>query len=353
MNLRYKKSKIETPAQLGFRMPAEWEPQAAVWLSWPHNLATWPGNFRPIPGVFAGIVARISRFEPVHINCAARLQPRAKRFCMRAGADLTRVIFHDHPTNDAWCRDHGPIFVKNDQTGEIAVTDWAYNAWGGKYPPYGLDNRIPGRIARKLKMRRFENKMVLEGGSIEVSGRGLLLTTEQCLLNRNRNPQLTRAQIEQQLKDYLGIAAVLWLGEGIVGDDTDGHVDDIARFYKPGGVVTAIEPDRRDPNHGPLKENLERLKSFRTPAGDKLDIVTLPMPKPFGLRGRPVPASYANFLILNGAVLVPQFRQRRRDAEACAILGGCFKGREIIPIDCSHLIWGLGTLHCLSQQQPA
>ncbi len=343
----------KTPAALGFRMPAEWEPQAALWLSWPHNLKTWPGQFRPIPNVFAGIAAQISRFEPVCINCSARLQPRARRLCAQAGADMTRVTFYTHPTNDAWCRDHGPIFVKNDKTGETAVTDWVYNAWGGKYPPYDLDNKIPGRIARKLKMRRFENNMVLEGGSIDVNGRGLLLTSEQCLLNRNRNPQLTRAQIEQQLKDYLGITAVLWMGEGITGDDTDGHIDDITRFYKPGGFVTAVEPDRQDPNHKPLEENLERLESFRTPAGKRFEIATLPMPEPSGFRGRLVPASYVNFLIINGAVLVPQFRQKKRDAEACEILGGCFKGREIIPIDCFHLIWGLGTLHCLSQQQPA
>ena len=341
------------PAALGFRMPAEWEPQAAVWLSWPHNRQTWPGQFRPIPRVFAGFVAQISRFEPVRINCAARLQPRAKRLCAQAGAEMTRVTFYNHPTNDAWCRDHGPIFVKDARTGEVAVTDWVHNAWGGKYPPYGLDNQIPPSIAKKLKLRRFENDMVLEGGSIDVNGQGLLLTSEQCLLNKNRNPHLTRTEIERNLKDYLGVQRVLWVGEGIVGDDTDGHIDDITRFYKPDGFVTVIEPNKRDPNHGLLEENLERLKGFCTPAGRKFDIVTLPMPKPFGFRGQQVPASYANFLIVNGAVLVPQFRQKKRDAEACEILGDCFRGREIVPIDCYQLIWGLGTLHCLSQQQPA
>ncbi len=341
------------PAALGFRMPAEWEPQAAVWLSWPHNRATWPGQFRPIPYVFAGIVAQISRFEPVRINGAAALQARAKRLCAKAGADMAQVIFYDHPTNDAWCRDHGPIFVKHDRTGEVAVTDWVHNAWGGKYPPYDLDNQIPPRIARKLKLRRFENKMVLEGGSIDVNGQGLLLTSEQCLLNQNRNPHLTRAEIEQNLRDHLGVRQVLWVGEGIVGDDTDGHIDDMTRFFKADGIITCVEPNRRDPNHRPLTENLERLRSFRTPAGKKFHLVTLPMPRPFGFRGQNVPASYANFLIINGAVLVPQFRQKKRDAEARAILGGCFPGREIIPIDCYHLIWGLGTLHCLSQQQPA
>jgi agmatine deiminase len=306
----------KAPAALGFRMPAEWEPQASVWFSWPHNHATWPGQFRPVPGVFAEIVAQISRFEAVHINCAAKLQPRAKRLCTKASANMARVTFH-------------------------------------KYPPYDLDNKIPPRIAQKLGLRRFENDMVLEGGSIDVNGQGLLLTSEQCLLNKNRNPHLSRAQIERNLKDYLGVTQVLWLGEGIVGDDTDGHIDDMTRFFRPDGLITCVEPNRHDLNHWPLAENLERLRSFRTPAGRKFAIVELPMPKPFGFRGQQVPASYANFLIINGAVLVPQFRQKRRDAEARAILGDCFKDREIVPIDCYHLIWGLGTLHCISQQQPA
>ncbi len=343
----------ETPAALGFRMPAEWELQSAVWLSWPHRHATWPGLFREIPAVFAEIVAQISRFEALRINCAPRLQPGAKRLCVQAGADMNRVAFFNHPTNDAWCRDHGPIFVKNRETGEVAATDWQYNAWGGKYPPYGLDNRIPEKIARQQKMRRFGNRMVLEGGSIDVNGSGDLVTSEQCLLNKNRNPHLFRSQIEQNLRDFLGVRSVLWLGGGIVGDDTDGHVDDITRFFKADGFLTAIEPNRRDPNHIPLKENLGRLQGFRTAAGRKFEIVTLPMPKPFGFRGRLVPASYANFLVINGAVLVPQFRQKQRDSAACAILGDCFPDREIVPIDCFHLIWGLGTLHCLSQQQPA
>ncbi|MFZ9683383.1 MAG: agmatine deiminase family protein [Cephaloticoccus sp.] len=347
------KSASPTPAALGFRMPAEWEPQSAVWLSWPHNRKSWPGQFRPVPYAFAEIVHQISRFEEVRINCAAALQPRAKRLCAKAGADMTKVTFYDHPTNDAWCRDHGPIFVRHRKTGEVALTDWVHNAWGGKYPPYDLDNEIPPSIARKLKLRRFVNDMVLEGGSIEVNGRGLLLTSEQCLLNPNRNPHLTQAQIERNLKDHFGVTKILWVGDGIIGDDTDGHIDDITRFYKPDGFITCVEANKRDPNHKILEENLARLRAFRTPAGKPFDIVTLPMPKPFGFQGQQVPASYANFLIINGAVLVPQFRQPRRDAEALKIVGSCFPDREAIGIDCYHLIWGLGTLHCLSQQQPA
>lgn len=343
----------QTPSALGFRMPAEWEPQEAIWLSWPHKRASWPEQFRPIPFVFAAIVAQISRFQEVRINAAARLHDRARRLCARAGAELARVTFFDHPTNDAWCRDHGPIFVKNDRTGEVALTDWAYNAWGDKYPPYDLDNQIPPRIARRLRLRRFVHPMVLEGGSIDVNGQGLLLTSEQCLLNKNRNAHLTRAQIERNLREYLGVRQVLWVGDGIVGDDTDGHIDDITRFFRPDGFVTCVERNRRDPNHRILAENLERLRGFRTPAGRRFAIVELPMPKPFAFQGQPVPASYANFLVINGAVLVPQFRQPRRDAEALEIVGGCFPGREAIGIDCYHLIWGLGTLHCISQQQPA
>jgi len=343
----------ETPAALGFRMPAEWEPQAAVWLSWPHKRASWPRLFRNIPATFAGFVAAITRFQDVRINCAAALQPRAQKLCVKAGADLARVTFYDHATNDAWCRDHGPIFVKHRETGEVALTDWMHNAWGGKYPPYDLDNEIPPAIARALGLRRFEKSMVLEGGSIDVNGKGLLLTTEQCLLNANRNPQLTRAEIERVLKDYLGVRKILWLGEGIEGDDTDGHIDDITRFFRADGVITCVEKNRRSPNHRILAENVERLQGFRTLQGKPLEIVELPMPAPVIIKDQAVPASYANFLIINGAVLVPTFRQKKRDAEACAIIGACFPGREVVAIDCAELIWGLGTLHCLSQQQPA
>jgi agmatine deiminase len=334
-------------------MPAEWEPQTAIWLSWPHKRASWPGFFRPIPYKFAEIVATISRFEEVRINIAKPLQKRAWSLIEKAGADLAKVTFYDHPTNDAWCRDHGPIFVKNDKTGEVALTDWDYNAWGGKYPPFDKDNEIPPSIAKKLKMRRFEKKMVLEGGSIDVNGAGLLLTTEACLLHKNRNPDLTKEQIEQNLRDYLGVHTILWLGDGIVGDDTDGHIDDLSRFFREDGIVTVLESNKRDKNYPILLENLERLHALRTPAGKKFKIVALPMPKPSFCEGQPLPASYANFLIINGAVLMPAFRQPKKDDEALEVLASCFPDREIIPIDCLDLVWGLGTLHCISQQQPA
>jgi len=345
--------KRKTPASLGFRMPAEWEPQEAVWLSWPHNRATWPGHFRPVPARYAEFVAQISRREKVRINLAAPLQQRARTLVEKAGAELANVEFYDHPTNDAWCRDHGPIFVKHDATGEVAVTDWDYNAWGGKYPPFDRDNLIPPSIARALDLRRFEKKMILEGGSIEVNGAGLLLTTEACLLNKNRNPSLTKSEIEQALREYLGVKTILWLGDGIVGDDTDGHIDDMTRFFSADGIVTAVEKNRRDANFAPLQENLERLRALRTPAGKKFQLIELPMPQPCFCEGQRLPASYANFLVINGAVLSPAFRQPKRDAEAAEVLAECFPGREVVAIDCLELVWGLGTLHCLSQQQPA
>jgi agmatine deiminase len=343
----------QTPAKLGFRMPAEWERQEAVWLSWPHNRETWPGNFRPIPAAFAGIAARISEREKVRINAAGRLQKRARRLVERAGADMANVEFFDHLTNDAWCRDHGPIFVRSGRTGKVAVTDWKFNSWGGKYPPYALDNRVPARVARALGFRRFASRMVLEGGSIDVNGAGLLLTTEACLLNRNRNPRLGRSQIERNLGAFLGVTGVLWLGDGIAGDDTDGHVDDLARFFSEDGIVACVEPNRRDVNFPALDDNLRRLRAFRNPTGGRFRIEMLPMPAPCERRGRRIPASYANFLVVNGAVLMPAFRQPRRDREAAEILGSCFPGREVVPIDCLELAWGLGTLHCISQQQPA
>lgn len=344
---------LKTPAACGFRMPAEWEPQEAIWLSWPHKHASWPRHFRPIPYKFAEIVTHISRRQQVRINIAQPLQKRALQLITKAGADLSRVTFYDHPTDDAWCRDHGPIFVKNDRTGEVALTDWKYNAWGGKYPPYERDNQIPPSIGDALGLRRFEKDMVLEGGSLDVNGAGLLLTTEACLLNKNRNPDLTKAQIEQALRDYLGVEHILWLGDGIVGDDTDGHVDDLSRFFRADGILTVVESNKRDKNHAILQENLERLHSLRTPAGKKFKIVELPMPKASYCDGQRLPASYANFLVINGAVLMPAFRQPKRDAEAAEILADCFPGREIVPVDCLELVWGLGTLHCISQQQPA
>lgn len=334
-------------------MPAEWEKQSAVWFSWPSRELTWPGHYHLIPAKFAEIVATASRLEPVHLNVAARFQSEARRLLGEARADLAQITFHDHPNNDVWCRDHGPTFVRKDRTGEVALVDWDFNAWGGKIHPFDSDNAIPSRISAALNMRRFTPGFVLEGGSIDVDGRGTVLTTEACLLNRNRNPHLSRQQLEQKLRENLGVHTVHWLGDGIEGDDTDGHVDDLSRFFRPGSIVTVVEKDETDVNYRALRENLERLRGLRTAAGGRYEVVELPMPEPCITDGQRLPASYANFLILNDAVLVPVFRQPRRDAEALDILRGCFPGRALMPIDCREWVIGRGTLHCISQQQPA
>ncbi|TVR51117.1 MAG: agmatine deiminase family protein [Puniceicoccaceae bacterium] len=334
-------------------MPAEWAHQEAVWLSWPHKTESWPGFFEAIPPKFAEIAALISRFQEVRINCAAELQDTARHWLDASGAVPGRIRLFDHATDDAWCRDHGPIFVKHRETGEVAATDWRYNAWGDKYPPYEQDNRIPGLIAEALGLRRFVFDSVLEGGSIDVNGAGLLLTTEACLLNPNRNPGLDRGAVERMLRDGLGVDGILWLGDGIEGDDTDGHIDDLSRFFREDGIVTVVDPDPASPNHEPLRENLARLRTLRTPAGRPFDIRELPMPERCEREGQVMPASYANFLIINGAVLYPTFRQPARDFQAGVVLADCFDGRQIIPVDCLDLVWGLGTLHCISQQQPA
>lgn len=344
---------MPSPSLLGFRVPAEWEPQEAVWLSWPVNLETWPGRFAPVPAKFAEIAAAISRFEGVRINCEKSRQEEAHRLLLEAGADLSRIQFFDHPVNDSWCRDHGPIFIKNDETGEIAVTDWQYNAWGGKYPPFDKDNQIPRRVAEALGLRRFEIPMVLEGGSIEIDGRGQLLTTEACLLNKNRNPRLSREQVEEQLRRNLGVERILWLHDGIVGDDTDGHIDDLSRFYRSDGIVTVVEENEADPNFQILRENWERLQQLRTPDARPFELKPLPMPEPVYCDGERLPASYANYLVINEAVLLPVFRQPARDGLAAEVLQECFPGREIVPVDCVDLVLGLGALHCISQQQPA
>lgn len=344
-----------TPRELGFRMPAEWEPQEGIWLSWPHKEESWPGAFANVPRIFGEIARYISEGELVRINVAdAAMADEVRSILHASGAQLNNVRFHLNPTNDAWVRDHGPIYIVRDQQGqrERAITKWGYNAWGDKYPPYDLDNTIPGRIAEEFGEHRFDGGMILEGGSIDVDGQGYLLTTTSCLLNPNRNPQLTQAQIEERLRDMLGVTHIFWLGEGIVGDDTDGHIDDITRFVAPGVIVTAVEEDTSDENAAPLQENLERLREFRDSAGQPFRIVEIPMPRPISFDGLRLPASYANFLICNHAVLVPTYRCDR-DAQALKILQSLFPQRKVVGIDCTELVWGLGAIHCVTQQQPA
>jgi len=351
----------QTPTALGYRMPAEWEPHAATWLSWPRREGiSFPESFDRVLPALRSMVGALIESEQVCINVCNGAHEAEARSVLR-GLPMERITFYRVPTNEPWCRDHGPIFLTRDRDpksatgrirrGELAVVDWDYNAWGNKYPPFDLDEVVPTRLAEILKLPAFYPHMILEGGSIDVNGSGALLTSESCLLNKNRNPNLSRDEIEQRLRDYLGVSEILWLGDGIAGDDTDGHIDDLTRFVSERSVVTVVEENPEDENYKPLQENLARLREMKI-GGRKLDILTLPMPKKIVRAGLRLPASYANFYIANACVLVPTFVDRSDEA-ALSVLRECFPGRRVIGIDCRELIWGLGTFHCLTQQQPA
>lgn len=339
------------PVPQDFRMPAEWEPHAGTWVSWPHRSASWPGRFEPVPDAFARMVAAIAPFEPVYINIgdSEDLRRQAERCLNDVGAPMDRIHFHPIPTNDAWCRDHGPIIVDSDR-GQV-VLDWDFNAWGDKYEPFESDDAVPARVAKTLDLPVVRPGMVLEGGSIEVNGRGTLITTESCLLNPNRNPSLTRKQIEQHLRHYLGASNIIWLPGGIEGDDTDGHIDDLARFVNPTTIVAAVTDVRSDPDFNILHENAYLLKHAKDQDGQPFLVVPLPTPGVVIVEGERVPASYANFYVANGLVLVPTF-QSPFDDLAVDILRRLFPDRLVRGLDATDLIWGLGAFHCLTQQWP-
>lgn len=344
-----------TPREAGFSMPAEWAPQAAIWLSWPLNPVTWPGKLDAMAGYFGQLVAVLSRYQEVRLNCRADAQPAARVAVAAAGADASRVVWYDHPTDDVWCRDHGPTFVKHRTTGEVAVVHWTYNAWGGKYAPWDADADVPRRIAEALGQRRFVIPLVCEGGGLEVNGEGVLLTTESVLLNPNRNPDLSRGEVETALRAGLGVDEIVWLRTGLEGDDTDGHIDTLSRFYAPRGLVTAWEENKADPNHAILAENTAVLEAMRTTTGGRYDVVKLPQPEPIrptDWRCDRLPATYANFLIVNDAVVVPTYRQPRADDRALGILRELFPDREVVGFDCLEILLEGGAVHCLSQQQP-
>lgn len=337
---------IRTPRSLGYRMPAEWEPHEATWLAWPHEESDWPGKFAPIPWVYAEIVGKLAKVERVRILVQdADHAAGVREMLAKAHANLAAVDFYFYKTNRSWTRDFCPIFVTGP---DVAVTDWIFNGWA-KYDNWLDDNAVPMFVSRALAMKNFEPGMVLEGGSIDVNGKGKLLTTEECLLSevQCRNPGWTRQQIETTLYDYLGIDEVIWLRNGIAGDDTHGHVDDLARFVNENTVVTVVETDKSDYNYEPTHENLALLRDRKD-----LRVVTLPMPSPIYFDGQRLPASYANFYIANKLVLVPTF-QDKNDRIALNTLAEIFPGREVIGIACMDLVLGLGTLHCMTQQQPA
>jgi agmatine deiminase len=343
-------------------MPAEWAPHLATYLVWPHNLDTWPGKFEMVPPVFARMAAVLAHFEPVRILVRDVSEiPHIRRFIRDAGGvdtwppRMDRLQFVQIATNDAWIRDYGPIFLNRlgasgDGPMQIAV-DWRFNSWGGKYGACDLDDTVPHRLAQYYRFEIIDVDMVLEGGSFDVNGSGILLTTESCLLNKNRNPSMNRREIEQTLCAYLGVDRVLWLGQGIAGDDTDGHIDDLARFTAANTIVTVVEQDPADINYAPLRDNLERLRAMRNADGKSFAIATLPMPPPLYFGGVRLPASYANFYIANGAVLMPAFGCAA-DKVAEIALAKLFPTRRIIGIPSPDLVWGLGAIHCLTQQHP-
>lgn len=344
-------------------MPAEWEQHEATWIAWPHNRDDWPGKFQPIPWIYADIVRQLVRGEQARIivNDAAH-QHSAERTLKHAHVPLDRVEFFRWKTDRVWTRDSGPIFVTRNENPKLAVTHWQFNGWA-KYPNYKKDEKLPALVAQKFRIESWQpelaingkpKRVVLEGGSIDVNGRGTMLTTEECLLSevQQRNPNTTRDQLETLFADYLGITKTIWLGSGVVGDDTHGHVDDISRFVSPNTVVTVVEKNTSDSNHASLKENLRRLRNATDQDGKRLNVIELPLPAPVWFRGQRLPASYANFFIANAAVLVPTFNDAN-DRAALSILGDLFPDRDVVGIYCGDFIWGLGAIHCATQQQPA
>ena len=339
----------KTPRELGYRMPAEWHPHAATWLSWPRpDGISFPDRYPEVLPTLGEMVRTLAPHERVDINVR---DEEVEAVARQAIGDTGNVFYHYIPSYEPWCRDHGPIFVKRGH--KLAIVDWDYNAWGSKYPPYDDDDAVPRRVAELLGLPVFSPGIVMEGGALDVNGEGTLLTTESCLLNPNRNPHLNQQQIEQHLRDYLGTTNIQWLGDGIAGDDKDGHVDDLARFVNPTTVVTVVEQDPQDDNYWPLQENRKRLRAMRDQDGTPLQVIELPMPGVIEYDRQRLPASYANFYIANGVVLLPTYRNQKTDAAAMEILQKLFANRRVVGIDSTNLIWGLGSFHCLTQQQPA
>jgi len=352
------KSPIETPQAQGFRMPAEWEPHEATWLGWPHELTDWPGKFAPIPWAFAEIVRHLSEVERVYLLVENReSESRVRTILKKSGANLSAVDFFRVPTDRGWMRDSGPICVRNE-SGEVAYNNFLFSGWA-KYLNHKKDAAVVAKVNQKLKRRVWQpihqgRRVVLEGGSIDVNGRGTLLTTEECLQSKvqERNPGFTKEDYTEVFREYFGVTNVLWLKNGIAGDDTHGHVDDLTRFVNPSNVVTILEEDPQDANFAPLQENFALLKTMKDQDGRALRVETLPMPAPVYFDGQRLPASYANFYIANKIVIVPTFNDSY-DRTALNTVAGLFPDRQVVGIACRDLVLGLGTLHCMTQQQPA
>ncbi len=355
-----KQSKPKTPAAFGYSHPAEWQPHDATWLTWPHNASDWPGKFQTVPWVYGEIIRKLAPGEAINLVVdSPKRRDAAKRVLSKCGVNLSAIQFHTIKTNRGWNRDAGPIFVKRDsKNGPLAVVNFQFNAWA-KYPDYQLDNQVAKQAASKMKVPCFEpsvngKPLVLEGGAIDVNGAGDLITTEECLLDSDiqaRNPRLSKPEVEQALRDYLGAERIHWLGKGIAGDDTHGHVDDLCRFVNEDTIVIAQEENPNDENYAWLKENRERLQSMRVCGDETIEVIELPMPQPLIFDGQRLPASYANFYIANAAVLVPTFNDPS-DYIAVGILRELFNDRDVVGINCTDLIWGLGAIHCLTHEQP-
>ena len=344
---------FKTPKKMGYYFPAEFAPHSATWLSWPHKEASWPGKINDIYPYYSQFIKAVSEGEKVNINVNDEVMQAFAIKCLEdADVDLTKISFFLHPTNDAWCRDHGPAFLINPNAEhKKIIVDWGYNAWGNKYPPYDLDDVIPTLIANEYNIPVLHPGIVMEGGSVEFNGAGTLLTSTACLLNPNRNPQLNQQQIEDYLCHYYGVEQILWVSEGIVGDDTDGHIDDTVRFVNEDTVLTVVEEKKSDENYELLQTNLKELKQMRLLNGKQLNIIELPMPDAVVYEDQRLPASYANFYIANAAVVVPTYRCTQDD-KALQIIQDCFTNRKVVGIDSTDIIWGLGSFHCLSQQEP-
>lgn len=345
----------KTPKELGYFFPAEFSMHKATWLSWPHKELSWPGKIEKIYTPYSQFIAELTKGEIVNINVVnIEMKEFALTHIKNTDANLNKINFYIHPTNDAWCRDHGPAFLINPESGKNKkiIVNWKYNAWGNKYPPFDKDDQIPLLIAQGNKLPVFSPGIIMEGGSVEFNGKGTVLTSRSCLLNKNRNPELSQSEIEKYLQDYYGVEQVLWIEDGIVGDDTDGHIDDTVRFVNEDTVLTVVESNPDDENYPILQKNLSQLKKMKLLNSKPLNIIELPMPEPVFYEGIRLPASYANFYIANASVIVPVYNCEN-DRKALQIIQKCFLHKNVVGIDSTDIIWGLGSFHCLSQQEPA